>query len=107
LTSANAASTGDPVWIAGMFMVVSSSAFHLVGGFDEGLRLYCEDFDLCARLRLAAYRLKVVDTVSATHLAQRASRRSPRHLRWHLQSLLRVWTTPVFWRYRRLLKAGG
>ena len=30
--------------------------------------------------------------------AQRESHRSFKHLRWHLGSIPRIWTSPVFWR---------
>lgn len=91
-------------WLAGMFMLVRRQAFEDVAGFDERFHLYCEDFDLCARLRLAGWRLALIDSAQVTHLAQRASRRSPRHTLWHVESLLRVWTSRPFWRYRSLLQ---
>ena len=31
-------------------MLVRRSAFEAIGGFDEGLFLYCEDTDICLRL---------------------------------------------------------
>ena len=94
-----------PHWLAGMFLMVSSQAFRKVGGFDERFFMYCEDFDLCARFRLAGWDFKVADTATVIHSAQRASHRSRRHLGWHLSSLLKMWTSATFWRYRRLLNA--
>jgi hypothetical protein len=41
--------------VAGMFMLLRREAFAQVGGFDERYFMYCEDFDLCARLRLAGW----------------------------------------------------
>jgi len=35
------------------------------------------------------------------HEARRESRRSVRYLRWHVTSLIRLWTSPVFWAYVR------
>ncbi|CAN5255683.1 glycosyltransferase family 2 protein [soil metagenome] len=96
----------DPDWVAGMFMLVRSAAFTAVGGFDRRFRLYCEDFDLCARLRLAGFDFIVVDAASVVHEARRDSHRSMRHLAWHLQSLLKVWLSATFWRYRSLLRRG-
>jgi len=94
-----------PHWLAGMFLFVSSAAFREVGGFDERFFMYCEDFDLCARLRLDGWEFEVADDAVVVHMAQRASHRSRRHLFWHLTSLTRMWTSSAFWRYRRLLKA--
>jgi N-acetylglucosaminyl-diphospho-decaprenol L-rhamnosyltransferase len=92
-------------WVAGMFMLFRSSAFRQCGGFDERYHMYCEDFDICARLQLANYDVRVVHSASVIHDAQRASRRSIRHLVWHISSLLKVWTSPVFWKFRAYLLA--
>ena len=92
-------------WFAGMFMLLRSDALRAVGGFDERYFMYCEDVDLCARLRLAGWALQQVRSASVVHDAQRASRRSARHLRWHLASLARLWASPVFPRYRELIDA--
>lgn len=83
-------------WLAGMFMLVRADAFAAVGGFDSRFFLYCEDYDLCARLALAGYRLMLARDVAVVHDARRDSRRSATHLRWHLASLARVWTSPAF-----------
>jgi GT2 family glycosyltransferase len=73
-------------WVAGMFMLVRCRDFAAVGGFDERFHLYCEDYDLCARLVLSGRRIGVADEVFAIHDARRDSRRTGRHLRWHLSS---------------------
>lgn len=96
-----------PAWLAGMFLAVRHAAYAAVGGFDARYRLYCEDVDLCARLRLAGWRLVIAEGAIAVHDARRASRRSARHLGWHLASLARLWRSPAFWRYRALLARGG
>lgn len=95
-----AADGGAPVffWLAGMFLLFSVDAYRRISGFDERFFLYCEDYDICARLRLAGADIAIVPGATVVHEAQRDSRRSSRHLRWHLASLARVWTSPVFWR---------
>lgn len=85
-------------WLAGMFMVLDSQAFREVGGFDERFFLYCEDYDLCARLYVAGYSIVLNEQVSVVHDAQRDSHRSAKHLRWHLSSLGKVWFSSAFWR---------
>jgi len=85
-------------WLAGMCMMFDSTAFRSVGGFDDRIFLYCEDYDLCARLYNAGYVIAVDANVSVIHDAQRDSHRSSRHLLWHLASLFRIWTSSAFWR---------
>ncbi len=91
-----------PAWIPGLFMLFRSQAYAQIGGFDERFFMYGEDFDICARLRLAGWRLQIAERLQALHDARRASHRSKRHLYWHLTSLLKVWSSAAFWRYRQL-----
>ena len=88
---------GGFFWLAGMFLLLRSDAYAAVGGFDERFHLYCEDYDLCARLWLSGGRLRVDNAVGVIHAAQRDSHRSLRHLRWHFASLFKVWTSRAFW----------
>jgi N-acetylglucosaminyl-diphospho-decaprenol L-rhamnosyltransferase len=94
-------------WVKGMFMLMPAEVFRAVGGFDERYGLYCEDFDLCARLMLHGWSVDHHADLTVEHHWQRNSRRSWLHLRRHLASLLRMWTSGVFWRYRRLLREGA
>lgn len=88
-----------PDWVAGMWMMVRADAFRHVGGFDESYFMYCEDADLCMRLREAGYQIVLVPRVRVVHAAQRASHRDLQHLRWHLGSLWRFCTRYPFYRY--------
>lgn len=91
-------------WVAGMFMLFRSSVYQSLRGFDEGFRLYCEDVDICIRLRLNGFVFATVDKCVVEHEARRESRRSLRYFSWHLQSMLRLWSKPEFWQYRALLE---
>ncbi|MDM0114678.1 glycosyltransferase family 2 protein [Variovorax sp. J22R133] len=92
-----------PDWIPGLFMMFRRQAFAAINGFDERFFMYGEDFDICARTRLAGWKLQIAEGLRTRHDAQRASHRSKRHLWWHASSLLRVWGSGAFWRYRRFL----
>ena len=95
--------TAPAAWYAGMFLALRDDAFRAVDGFDERYHLYCEDVDLCARLRLAGWQLRQAPDARVIHDARRASRRSVRHLAWHLGSLARLWTSDAWRRSRTLL----
>ncbi len=43
-------------WLSGSFMVIKSSIFKEVNGFDENFFMYCEDEDLCLRLASRGYK---------------------------------------------------
>lgn len=88
-----------PVWFPGLFMLCRAEAFRAVTGFDERFFMYCEDFDLCARLGLAGWGLRRDSRVTVVHRAQRDSHARLRYLRWHVGSLLRLWASATFWRY--------
>jgi GT2 family glycosyltransferase len=79
----------SPDWVAGMFMLFRQKVFAEIGGFDTAYHLYYEDADLCARLRIAGYDVRLVPKAMAVHIAQRQSHRNPKHFFWHLQSMLR------------------
>ncbi len=79
----------SPDWVAGMFMLMTSTVFERLGGFDERYFLYYEDVDLCRRVRQLGMSIVVCPTASAIHDARRDSHRKLKHLRWHLASMAR------------------
>ena len=95
----------EPAWFPGAFLLIRTAAFRQIGGFDERFYLYAEDVDLCARLRLAGGHLRYVPQAQVSHAAQRSSHVRWRYLRWHVMSLLRLWSRRSFWRCRALLRA--
>lgn len=89
-------------WVNGACMVIPRTAWQQVGGFDTRYFMYCEDVDLCLRLRLAGWQLAAAPSAKVLHQGTRASHRQWQHLRWHITSLLRLWCSPVLWRALRL-----
>lgn len=85
-------------WLAGMCLLVKADFFQMINGFDERFFLYCEDYDLCARLYNAGGILRLDQQAQIIHEAQRDSHRSRRHLTMHLISLFKVWSSSAFWR---------
>jgi N-acetylglucosaminyl-diphospho-decaprenol L-rhamnosyltransferase len=85
-------------WFAGMFYLVESRAYKDIGGFDTNYFLYCEDYDICARLHLAGHRLTFEHEIKVVHDAQRASWKSRRYLFLHMRSMWKVWSSWPVWR---------
>ena len=68
-------------------MLFRSEDFARLKGFDERFFLYYEDVDICIRVWQLSLRVAACPRVSVVHHARRDSRRSLRHLRWHLESM--------------------
>ena len=90
-------------WVNAACLVLPTPVWGAVGGFDEAYFMYCEDVDLCLRLRLAGWTLARAP-VQVVHAGQRASHRRWAHLRWHVKSLLRLWRSPVYRQARQMLR---
>jgi len=69
---------GSGRWIAGAGFVVDRAEFLDVGGFDETLFLYYEDFDLCRRYRARGWPIRTSDALTIEHAGQRSSPRNER-----------------------------
>lgn len=82
-------------WVNAAFLVLPQPVWCSLGGFDESYFMYCEDVDLCLRLRKAGWTLASVP-VQVVHVGQRASHRHWNHFLWHVTSLLRLWRSPAY-----------
>jgi len=78
-----------PDWVAGMFLLLSTSKFKDIGGFDPRFFMYYEDVDLCRRIRKNGDEVAFLTSVSVTHNARRDSRKKPRFFLWHFISIVR------------------
>lgn len=85
-----------PDWVAGMFMLFRRESYSNVAGFDVSYFMYCEDADICTRLWRAGYKIVGCMSVTVIHNAQRASRRSFKHLSWHIRSIIRYFYNHSF-----------
>lgn len=84
-------------WVNAACIVLPLPIWRSVRGFDESYFMYCEDVDLCLRVRLMGAGLLRAQA-SVIHAGQRASHRQFRHLLWHARSLLRLWCSTTLWR---------
>jgi len=60
-------------WVSGACMLVRRDAYEALGGFDEGLFLYCEDTDLCARLWQAGRSVRFEPSALVRHVGGASS----------------------------------
>jgi len=89
-------------WVNAACLLMPTSVWRELAGFDERYFMYCEDVDFCLRLRLAGGAL-IKAPVEIVHAGQRASGRRLDHLSWHLRSLLRLWMSPAYRQAQQLL----
>jgi N-acetylglucosaminyl-diphospho-decaprenol L-rhamnosyltransferase len=60
-------------WLSGACMLVRRDAYEALGGFDEGLFLYCEDTDLCLRLWRAGHSVRFEPRALVRHVGGASS----------------------------------
>jgi GT2 family glycosyltransferase len=58
----------DIFWATGACMFIRSDVFHEAGGFDEHFFAHMEEVDLCWRVQLLGYKLKVVPSSYVYHV---------------------------------------
>jgi N-acetylglucosaminyl-diphospho-decaprenol L-rhamnosyltransferase len=61
------AEQGSPDWVSGACFLVRRSMLEQLDGFDEGFFMYCEDIDLCRRLRDEGQDLLFEPTAAVVH----------------------------------------
>ena len=66
----------SPDWVSGACVLVRRSAMERIGGWDERFFLYCEDTDLCRRLRSAGFDVRFEPRAVALHVEGASSDRS-------------------------------
>jgi N-acetylglucosaminyl-diphospho-decaprenol L-rhamnosyltransferase len=60
-------------WVSGACMLVRRDAYEAIGGFDEGMFLYCEDTDLCLRLWQSGRSVRYEPTALVRHVGGASS----------------------------------
>jgi N-acetylglucosaminyl-diphospho-decaprenol L-rhamnosyltransferase len=58
---------GTPEWASGACLLVRRSVLERLGGLDEGFFLYCEDLDVCRRIRDAGLEIRFEPDAVAVH----------------------------------------
>ncbi|MEP3052424.1 MAG: glycosyltransferase family 2 protein [Erythrobacter sp.] len=101
--------------LPGGMMMVPRSVWNEFGGFDERFFLYCEEVDLCVRLRKAGLKLHRIAKAKAYHNAAHGNFQSPLRRLYQIAGMVEYlrkhWSIPkcilgigliwvgAFWRY--------
>jgi N-acetylglucosaminyl-diphospho-decaprenol L-rhamnosyltransferase len=67
---------GSPEWASGACLLVRREALDALGGFDEGFFLYCEETDLCRRLRDQGWDIRYEPGARCVHVGGASAPRS-------------------------------
>lgn len=87
-------------WVNGACMFFRAPVFESLQGFDERYFMYCEDADICLRLKLAGWSIASMEG-SVVHDAQRNTGKEWQHLAWHVRSLFRLWGSAAYRAFKR------
>jgi GT2 family glycosyltransferase len=96
-TWANPNEPAEVDWVTGAFMILRREALAKSGLFDPAFFLYCEEVDLCRRVKAAGFRVFYWPDVVVTHLGGESSSRlsslavsnlNAKAELWHMRSTL-------------------
>ena len=77
-------------WASGAFLIFSADLYQKIKGFDEQYYMYCEDIDVCARLKIKGINFDYLEEVKAVHFRRRDSKRFlTKYFFWHVCSVFR------------------
>lgn len=86
------ASTRAVDWISGAAMMLRMEVVRKVGFLDERFFMYCEDMDLCFRLKKLGWRIFVVGEAEVVHFGQGGTNQQAyRMILEHHRSMWRYW----------------
>jgi GT2 family glycosyltransferase len=58
---------GSPEWVSGACLLVRRSVLEAIDGWDDGFFMYCEDKDLCRRVRATGFDVRYEPGATVTH----------------------------------------
>jgi hypothetical protein len=96
-TWADPAEPAEVDWVTGAFMIVRRAALAKVGLFDPAFFLYCEEVDLCRRVKEAGFRVVYWPDIVVMHVHGESSRQVDAHVFSENESQV------VLWRMRAML----
>jgi N-acetylglucosaminyl-diphospho-decaprenol L-rhamnosyltransferase len=77
-------------WFPGYFMIFDIKIFKSIGGFDSNFFMYCEDVDLCLRIKKQKQKINLSNNIKVNHIGQFSSNKKPKYFIMHIISLLKL-----------------
>jgi hypothetical protein len=90
-TWADPAEPASVDWVTGAFMILRREALEKAGLFDPAFFLYCEEVDLCRRVKAAGFRVLYWPDVIVTHLGGESSRQLHDHVFSESEAQVVLW----------------
>lgn len=78
-------------WVIGAFVMMSKEVYSYVNGLDDNYFLYCEDMDLCKRIKQRGYEVIYFPYAEVEYEGTRSARHSVKYAFIFLKSLCRFW----------------
>lgn len=78
-------------WVIGAFVMMTKEVYSLVDGLDDNYFLYCEDMDLCKRIKQRGYEIIYFPYAEVEYEGTRSARYSVKYAFIFLKSLYRFW----------------
>lgn len=78
-------------WVIGAFMMIKKDVFDMVNGFDDNYFLYCEDADLCGKVKKKGKYVIYYPDAEIIYEGTRAARYSYKYFKIFIKSLVRFW----------------
>jgi hypothetical protein len=73
-TWANAMEAAEVDWVPGAYSIIRAEVLSAVGAFDERFFLYCEEVDLCKRIKALGYSICYWPDIAIVHIGGESSR---------------------------------
>lgn len=73
---------GNWAWIIGAFMMLPTTVYRMIGGFDDEFFLYGEDTDICLHVRKAGYEISHLAEIKVIHWSSASEEQSMSYDKW-------------------------
>lgn len=87
-------------WFPSVFKCFPKDTFEHLQGYDPGIFMYYEDYDICMRARKLSYPLTVIDKAFVVHEGTRSSRKNLRLFMHHIRSIGYVYVRKLIGGYK-------